>query len=84
MAMDYETGLPEALGQMIYEQGRVIIDGAIDEAVAAEQERIRTAAREASFTLFRPGNGPAQGQRLEVVPLGELLAILGEGGPDGT
>ena len=80
MTMDYETGLPEALGQMIYEQGKVIIDGAIAGALAAERERIRTAAREASFTLFRPGNGPAHGQSMEVVPLGEMLAILGEEG----
>ena len=80
MATDPGTGLPEVLGQMIYEQGKVIIDGAIAEAVAAEQERIRTAAREASFTLFRPGNGPAQGLSMAVVPLGELLAILGEEG----
>ena len=84
MAMDYETGLPEVLGQMIYEQGKVIIDGAIAGALAAERERIRTAAREASFTLFRPGNGPAHGQSMEVVPLGELLAILGEESTDGS
>ena len=71
MPTDPATGLPEVLGQMIYEQGKVIIDGAIAGAVAAEQERIRTAAREAAFTLFRPGNGPAHGQRMEVVPLGE-------------
>ena len=80
MPTDPATGLPEVLGQMIYEQGKAIIDGAIAEAVAAEQERIRTAAREAAFTLFRPGNGPAQGLSMEVVPLGELLAILGEEG----
>lgn len=42
MATDPETGLPEVLGQMIYEQGKVIIDGAIAEAVAAERERILT------------------------------------------
>ena len=84
MATGYETGLPEALGQMIYEQGKVIIDAAIGEAMAGEQERIRTAATEASFTLFRPGNGPAHGQSMEVVPLGELLAILGEESTDGS
>ena len=53
---------------------------ALDRALAAEQERIRAAAREAAFTLFRPGNGPAHGQSIEVVPLGEMLAILGEEG----
>ena len=84
MPTDPATGLPEVLGQMIYEQGKVIIDGAIAEAVAAEQERIRTAAREAAFTLFRPGNGPAHGQSMEVVPLGELLAILGGEASDGN
>jgi hypothetical protein len=41
MPTDPETGLPEVLSQMIYEQGKVIIDAAIDEAVAAERERYR-------------------------------------------
>ena len=41
MATDPATGLPEVLGQMIYEQGKVIIDAAIGDAVAAERERFR-------------------------------------------
>lgn len=45
---------------------------------AAERARIRLAATDASFTLFRPGNGPAHGMSLEVVPLAELLTALGE------
>lgn len=42
----------------------------------AERERILAAAKEAAFTLFRPGNGPAQGQSMEVVPLEALRAAL--------
>jgi hypothetical protein len=46
-------------------------------ARAAERDRVRATVTAASFTLFRPGNGPAHGQSLEVVPLAELLAVLG-------
>lgn len=46
-------------------------------AVTAERERIREQADGLKFTLWRPGNGPAQTQALEVVPLAGLLGILG-------
>jgi hypothetical protein len=46
-------------------------------AAAAERERILAAAEEASFTLFRPGNGPAQGQSMQVVPLEALRKEAG-------
>jgi hypothetical protein len=61
------------------DDGQREVDMLIGDALtAAERERVRVAATEASFTLFRPGNGPAHGQALAVLPLGELLAILGE------
>lgn len=49
----------------------------VAKAVAAERERIRSAAEGLKFTLFRPGNGPAQTQALDVVPLADLLRLLG-------
>ena len=45
----------------------------IEAAVAAERDRIRQLARRESFTLYRPGNGPAQQTALEVVPLAVLM-----------
>jgi len=45
----------------------------IEAAVAAERDRIRQLAKRESFTLYRPGNGPAQQTALEVVPLAVLM-----------
>jgi hypothetical protein len=59
-----------------------VIEHAAPYITAATRAVIAAAAREAAFTLFRPGNGPAQGQSLAVVPLAELLAMLGEEGTD--
>lgn len=56
------------------------LDAEVAEAVAAERERIRSAADGLKFTLFRPGNGPAHTQALDVVPLEALLGILGKDG----
>jgi hypothetical protein len=53
------------------------IDAEVAKAVEAERERIRGAVADLKFTLFRPANGPADTQALEVVPLGELLGLLG-------
>lgn len=47
-------------------------------AVAGERARIAAAAEAAAFTLFRPGNGPAHGQHLAVVPLAELRTLIGD------
>ena len=45
-------------------------------AVAAERERIRAAADDLKVTFWRPGNGPAHTQALDVVPLTDLLGLL--------
>jgi hypothetical protein len=45
-------------------------------ARASERERVAALARDLAFTLSRPGNGPAHEERLEVVPLAELLAAM--------
>ena len=45
-------------------------------ARASERERIRTAADDLKFTLWR---GPGQEQALDVVPLADLLGLLGGG-----
>lgn len=50
-------------------------------ARASERNRIRAAVVALKFTLFRPGNGPAQTQALEVVSLEDLLGVLDGGGP---
>ena len=71
MAMDYETGLPEALGQMIYEQGKVIIDGAIAEAMAGERAAIFDGLRPATVLLRA-----ADGQEVAAVPWSVILAVL--------
>ncbi len=55
--------------------------GPVARAVAAERGRIRSAAEALKFTLFRPGNGPAQAQALDVVPLADLPGLL-KGGSD--
>jgi hypothetical protein len=51
-----------------------------DSAAADERERIRAGAGSLKVTLSRPGNGPAQAQALEVVPLEGLLGLLAGGG----
>jgi len=71
MAMDYETGLPEALGQMIYEQGKVIIDGAIAGAMAGERAAILDGLRPATVLLRA-----ADGQEVAAVPWSVILAVL--------
>jgi hypothetical protein len=44
-------------------------------AIAATvRQGIRQLAKDESFTLYRPGNGPAQGQTIDVVPLDALVA----------
>ena len=65
------------------------LDAEVTQAVEAERERIRAAVTDLKFTLFRPGNGPADTRSLmDVVPLDALLALLGPepdgDGPDGT
>ena len=45
----------------------------LTDGAAAERERIRQLAKRESFTLWRPGNGPAQQTALEVVPLAVLM-----------
>lgn len=57
----------------------ILRSGPVARAVAAERERIRSAAHGLKVTLFRPGNGPGQAQALDVVPLADLLGLL-EGG----
>lgn len=49
----------------------------------ADRERIREGAASLAFTLHRPGNGngEAHGSSMDVVPLAELLALIG--GEDG-
>jgi hypothetical protein len=69
--MDYETGLPEALGQMIYEQGKVIIDGAIAGAMAGERAAILDGLRPATVLLRA-----ADGQEVAAVPWSVILAVL--------
>lgn len=64
-----------------FEALRVRLDAEVAEAVKAERERIREAAEGLKFTLFRPGNGPAQTQALDVVPLADLPGLL-KGGSD--
>ena len=55
------------------------VTATVEPAIRAdERAQIRAAAKAAAFTLFRPGNGPAHGMSLEVVPLAELLTALGE------
>jgi cytidine deaminase len=71
MPTDPETGLPEVLSQMIYEQGKVIIDAAIDEAVAAERERIRKLAADHA-THARPC-GYCQSAGREWMPFADLI-----------
>lgn len=53
------------------------LDAEVAEAVTAERDRIRTAAESLKLTLWHPGNGPGQEQPLDVVPLADLLALLG-------
>lgn len=52
-------------------------------ALHADRERIREGAADLAFTLHRPGNGSgkAHGSSMDVVPLAELLALIG--GEDG-
>ena len=50
---------------------------AVARALEAERERIRAAAGGLAVTLTRPGNGPAHGQAIDVVPLPVLLRLLG-------
>ncbi len=50
---------------------------AVTRTVTAERKRIREAADGLKVTLFRPGNGPGQTQALDVVPLADLLGLLG-------
>ncbi len=66
-------------------QRRAVIEHAAPLIAEAERERIRSAAEALKFTLFRPGNGPAHTQALDVVPLADLLGLLGdeEGNGDG-
>jgi hypothetical protein len=55
------------------------VDMRIGAAVAAaERARIAEGAKAAAFALFRPGNGPGAGQRLDVVPLSELRTLIGD------
>ena len=58
---------------------------AVARAVEAERLRIRAAATDLTFKIVHPGRGS---QALDVVPLGELLGLLGSGadryGSDGT
>ena len=71
MAMDYETGLPGVLGQMIYEQGKVIIDAAIDEAMAGERAAILDGLRPATVLLR-----DASGNEVAAVRWSVILAVL--------
>lgn len=57
----------------------VLRAGPVARAVKAERDRIRSAAEGLKVTLYRPGNGPAQTQAIDVVPLADLLGLL-EGG----
>ena len=52
-------------------------------ALHADRERIREGAAALAFTLWRPGNGngKAHGSSMDVVPLAELLALIGEPDP---
>jgi hypothetical protein len=52
-------------------------------ALHADRERIREGAAALALTLWRPGNGSgkAHGSSMDVVPLAELLALIG-GEPD--
>ena len=49
--------------------------------LAAERARILAGARGLAFTLWRPGygSGEAHASAMEVVPLEELLKLIGEG-----
>ena len=79
MATDPETGLG-ALGQMIYEHGKVIIDAAIDEAMAGERAAILDGLRPATVLLRA-----ADGQEVAAVPWSVILAVLSAGeATDGT
>lgn len=57
------------------------IDAVVSRAVEAGRARIRTAVEDHKFTLLRPGNGAAQEQALDVVPVEALLGVLDGGGP---
>jgi len=59
-----------------FETARSVVAIVRTHLLATERERIREGAGALKFTLFRPGNGPAQGSSMDVVPLGELLALL--------
>ena len=48
-------------------------------AVSAERERIRAGAEALRVTLFRPGNGPAHGQWVDVVAWDALVKVIGGG-----
>lgn len=52
-------------------------------ALYADRERIREGAADLAFTLHRPGNGSgkAHGSSMDVVPLAELLVLIGEPDP---
>lgn len=52
-------------------------------ALYSDRARIREGAAALAFTLHRPGNGSgeAHGSSMDVVPLAELLALIG--GEDG-
>jgi hypothetical protein len=56
------------------DEAAAVLEAAAPIIAAAEQERIRQLAEAAKFTLYRPGNGPAQGQTIDVVPLDALVA----------
>jgi hypothetical protein len=61
-------------------QRRAVIEHAAPLIRAAERKRIREAVDALKFTLFRPGNGPAHTEAMDVVPMEGLIGFLAPGG----
>lgn len=63
----------DRIGALMFEQGKVIIDAAIDEAMAGERAAILDGLRPATVLLRA-----ADGQEVAAVPWSVILAVLRE------